>query len=88
MGLASVEQLNSGQVAGTFIEVSARHQHEYAIGAPTEWAAERGATHTLYTIDGPRPARVKRTVAYIGVDETPEGDIAWERWEIRNHREF
>lgn len=58
-------------------------------GAPNMWAYERGATHSLEVSNrvgyGPwRPAIIKKTVAYIGVDEDADGNIVWEKWPIRH----
>ena len=71
------------KMMGTFVEKECGLTHEFSNGAPCEWSAERGATHTLHTIDGTRPARVLKTVAYIGVDEKPDNEIQWEKWDIR-----
>ena len=70
----------------SFTEVDAGHRHYCALGAPNEWSKERGATHSLETIDGNRPAQVYKTFALIGVDESDLGNIVWERWQIRNLR--
>jgi hypothetical protein len=70
----------------SFTEVDAGHRHYCAFGAPNEWSKERGATHSLETIDGNRPAQVYKTFALIGVDESDLGNIVWERWQIRNLR--
>ena len=70
-------------IDGAFTEKEFGCHHEYQIGAPTEWAAEHGATHALYTKEGLRPARILKTVAYIGIDESDEGDIVWEKWSIK-----
>lgn len=64
-------------------------KHEIFDGAPDEWAAARGATHTLWCGEGigrgTRPAILKKTVAYIGVDETDEGGIKWEKWQVKTY---
>tara|TARA_B100000959_G_scaffold48088_1_gene49371 strand:- start:545 stop:811 length:267 start_codon:yes stop_codon:yes gene_type:complete len=66
----------------SFVEKEIRLRHYCIFGAPSDWAKERGATHTLETIDGPRPAQVYKTFALIGVDESDTEDIVWERWQI------
>jgi len=87
MGYASTTEANAARERGTTLrvvrELSCGHYHEFEDRAPCEWSAERGATHTLFTIDGPRPAKLLKTVAYIGVDETPHGFIVWDKWQIR-----
>ena len=45
----------------SFVEKEVNHRHFCTYGAPNDWAKERGATHTLETIDGPRPAQVYKT---------------------------
>lgn len=56
-------------------------------GAPDQWARDRGATHTLAIGKrdigggGTRPAKLLKTRLYVGVDETDDGDIKWEKWE-------
>jgi hypothetical protein len=57
-----------------------------------------GATHLVYVgpwcrpqdgIDrGTRAAIVKRTVAYVAVDEDDSGAPVWERWPIKQHKEY
>jgi hypothetical protein len=52
-------------------------------GAPSEWAKERGATHTLLSDrGGTRPAILSSTVVRVGIDEDAEGNIVWERWPV------
>jgi hypothetical protein len=75
-----LKQLQTYNVS--FNEVEAGHRHFCAFDAPNDWAKERGATHSLETIDGTRPAQVYKTFALIGVDESDIGDIVWERWQI------
>jgi len=66
----------------SFIEKEINLRHYASFGAPSDWAKERGATHSLETIDGPRPAQVYKTFALIGVDESDLGNIVWSRWQI------
>lgn len=44
--------------------------------------------HIIYTIDGPRLARVLHTVAHVIVDETPEGLPQIERWPLACHKVY
>lgn len=54
---------------------------------PDKWAEEHGATHTLYigpkdfAGGGTRPAKLLKTVLYIGVDEDENSGIKWEKIE-------
>lgn len=69
-----------------------KRTHEVFEGAPCEWSAQRGATHTLWCGEGigkgTRPAKLLKTRLYVGVDEKPDGFIVWEKWEIRQIAEF
>jgi hypothetical protein len=60
--------------------------HKVYTGAPSEWAAERGATHTLWLGNGirrgSRPAILKKTVLWVGRDELDD-QIVWEKWDIK-----
>lgn len=57
-----------------------------------------GATHLVYVgpwctpqpgVDrGSRAAIVKRTVAYVAVDEDDHGLPVWEKWNLKNHVEY
>lgn len=75
--------------------------HHFLDGAPDLWAKTHGATHTLLVQgdllrgrdgrqfgSGTRPAKIRKTVAYIGIDETEDGDILWEKWQITKLRRF
>jgi hypothetical protein len=83
---------------GSFVEKDLKMVHDYIAHPPSKWAADRGATHSLIIYKeqmtdhagrmigaATRPAIVKKTVAYIGVDEDESGDIVWEKWAI-NHK--
>jgi hypothetical protein len=76
-----------GRYHSTVREKVYGHSHEIYNGAPCEWSAARGATHTLYCGEGPgkgtRPVRLKKTVMYVGVDELPGEIIKWDKWEIK-----
>jgi hypothetical protein len=66
--------------------------HEVYCVDHSDWAKERGATHTLYCGEGHgrgiRPAIVLKTCMYVGVDEEND-QIVWERWDtsfgMRSH---
>lgn len=68
-----------------FIESEHKNHHVISEGAPCEWSKVRGATHTLH-IDKDstcRPAKIKKTRIYVGVDELPGEVIKWETWKGR-----
>ena len=74
-------QLQKHNVSFNEVEVGLRHFCH--LGAPDAWSEYQGATHTLHTNDGYRPAQVFKTFALIGADEDEFGAIKWERWTIR-----
>ena len=74
-------QLQKHNVSFNEVEVGLRHFCH--LGAPDAWSEYQGATHTLHTNDGYRPAQVFKTFALIGTDEDERGKIHWERWQIR-----
>lgn len=67
------------------VEKELKNRHCVYDGPPCEWSKERGATHTLYCGDGigkgTRPAKLLKTVLYVGTDELDD-DIVWEKWDI------
>ncbi len=67
----------------SFNEVEVGLRHFCHLGAPCKWSEDQGATHSLHTMDGYRPAQVFKTFALIGADEDEFGAISWERWQIR-----
>lgn len=66
-------------------EKDLKNRHCVYDGPPSDWAKERGATHTLYCGDGlgegTRPAKLLQTVLYVGTDEVAD-QIVWEKWEL------
>jgi len=67
-------------------ELEYKRLHDVYDGAPCEWSAERGATHTLWCGEGPgrgsRPVIMKKTVMMVGIDEADD-QIVWEKWNIK-----
>lgn len=58
-------------------------------GAPSEWARDRGATHSMLSErGGTRPAVLMATRIKVGVDEDAKGNIVWEMWPIINLEEL
>ncbi len=80
------------RIDGSFIEKDAGKTHFFAIGAPAwmtdEFAAEHGITHTMETLDGNRGIRLLKTVAYVAVDEDEFGAPVFEKWSIRDRRDW
>lgn len=69
-----------GSPNGCFVVPETKAVFEYVNGAPNKWAADHGATHTIFVLDGTRPAVVMKTRVKVMVDE----DI-WETWPVRFH---
>ena len=74
-------------VIGSFVEKTYEKVFEYKFGVDDSWAARQGATHSIFVKDGIRPAKIKKTVAYIMIDEDENGAV-WEKWEIKNHKKY
>lgn len=68
----------------SFKEATYGKSHDVFDGAPDQWAADRGATHTLWCGKGPgrgtRPAKLLKTRLHVGTDEVDDGSIVWEVW--------
>ena len=67
-------------------EVDYKKDYTVFDGAPCDWSREHGATHTLFCGDGPgrgtRPAKLLKTVLYVGVGEDEDGNIVWDKWTL------
>ena len=63
-----------------------KKEHEVYDRAPCDWSEAQGATHTLYCGEGcgkgTRPAKLLKTVLYVGTDEQDD-KIVWEKWSIK-----
>ena len=69
---------------GSFVESEYGHRHYYGPCA-SAWGIENGLPHEIDTIDGPRCARILKTVAYVAVDEDEYGKPVLEKWTIKGH---
>lgn len=69
---------------GAFQEKEKGHWFTYR---PTtdQWALQQGFLHEIDVLDGYRFGNVKKTVAFIAVDEDEFGQAVVERWEIKKH---
>jgi hypothetical protein len=61
--------------------------HTVYDGAPCEWSAALGASHTLYCGDlpgqGTRPAKLLKTVMYVADPERGNNEnIVWNKWDL------
>lgn len=77
-------------ILGSFRNARTNATFEYAIRPYEGVDFAPDAMHVVYV--GPhaerRYARVLKTVAYIAVDETADGEPVWDKWEIASHREY
>jgi hypothetical protein len=76
---------NAPGATGAFQEKEHGHWFEYR---PTqdEWALEQGLTQEIAVAYGEkRYAQVKKTVAYVAVDENEFGKALIVKWHIRSH---
>jgi hypothetical protein len=90
MGLATMD--NYQTTVGQFTERSVGKTHEYS-NVPAGYFREWGGNwsmfkHKLWTLDGHRYALIKKTVAYIVVDEDDAGLPVIEKWDIANHKNW
>lgn len=72
---------------GSFKECSEKHYH-YVIPC-NEYDRQQGANFRitgdrLSHIDRSAPVILKKTVAYVGVDELDDGSFKWEKWHIKD----
>ena len=81
---------------GVFVEKEVGNYFEYSKNndfgdVPTGWAKEyphKVWVGGLVNDQGWRYANVKKTVAYICVDEDAYGNPIVEKWHIRSHKEY
>ena len=91
MGMANMD--NYETCIGSFVEKSVGLTHEYSLieekdkfhGWGDNW---RYYKHKLWTQDGYRYALIKKTVAYIVVDEDDAGLPVIEKWDIKQHYKY
>ena len=89
MTLAPYEVSVSGGVAGQFKHKETGLWFDYAArGADDgDWAPE--LPHLIFVGDGQtRYGIVKKTVAYVAVDEDDFGKPVMEKWPIKNHNNW
>lgn len=75
---------------GVFVEKEFGHEFEYRVSkgeAPIQgdWGIKNGFEHEIAICDGTvRFANVKKTVAYVLVDEDAFGNLIVEKWKIKH----
>lgn len=75
---------------GEFTEASLGKCFTYEPAPSTnQWAVQHGLPHQVHFNDGiTRLGLVLATVAYICIDEAPDGTPVLEKWKIKQHRKF
>ncbi len=72
---------------GSFVEVDYGNDFTYK-ETKDAWALSQGLKHEIDVLDGVRYANVKKTVAYVCVDEDADGNAVLDKWQIKQHRIF
>lgn len=72
---------------GEFTEVDYGKNFTYR-NTSNLWALQQGLQHEVDVGDSVRFANVKRTVAYIAIDEDAKGNAVLEKWQIKKHVVF
>lgn len=75
-------------ILGCFRERDHGNFFEYAIRPEDGLDFAADCPHIVFTADGYRYAKVLKTVAWIAVGERPDGSASYERWEIKDHRNY
>lgn len=71
---------------GEFTEVEHGKSFTYRKVNPLDrWAIKQGCTHVIDVLHGFRYAIVMKTVAYVVVDEAPDGRAVFDKWQIKKH---
>lgn len=73
---------------GTFIESEFKKYHEICSGAPCDWSADQGATHTVLLRNvkgiagdsGMRGVKIAKSRIYVITDEDESGNAVWSTW--------
>lgn len=78
----------SNAETGAFFEFADRHSAPSCAFCSFDWADKHEFPHVIATTDGKRYARVRKTVAYVVIDEDDSGQPVVEKWKIKGRREF
>lgn len=82
-------------ILGCFAEKETGNYFEYAVRPDEGIDFAPDCPHIVYVTNpitgvdhGFRYAKVLKTVAWIAVDEDENGDAVYEKWEIKQHRNY
>lgn len=73
---------------GNFIEADRHNAFEYAVRPDNGIDFAPDCPHIVYVGDGFRYAKVLKTVAWVAVDEQPDGSPVFEKWHLHRHRYY
>lgn len=81
------QDFNKYNVLGSFEEVTIGKYFQFSENTEKHWVSPEDFPHLIHLNDGSvRYALVKKTVAYVVVDEDPYGLPVLEKWFIKNRR--
>lgn len=72
---------------GDFQEKDFGHWFSY-YKSSNDWGISHGLPHEIATIGGKRSANVLKTVAYVSVDEGPDGKPIVEKWHLKKNHPY
>lgn len=75
-------------ILGSFKEAEVGNFFEYAVRPNDGVDFAEDCPHIIYTGGQTRYAKVLKTVAWVAVDEAEDGSPIFERWDIRQHRQY
>lgn len=79
-------------ILGGFREAEIGHWFDYAVRPDDGVDFAPDAPHVIYVGgqigDRTRYARVLKTVAYVVTDEDEAGQPVWQKWQLRDHRNY
>lgn len=78
-------------IHGIFKNKETKLEFGYYIGVISPLECVEGATHTIFVGDVNFPYRaavIKKTVAYVAVDEDEYGKPVWEKWLLGSNKQY
>ena len=72
---------------GEFIEAEFGKSFTYRVAGDEDWNPYN-LPHVVDVLDGVRCAIVKKTVAYVVVDEDDQGNPVLQKWKIKSHKVY
>lgn len=82
---STYHDIGDGSILGFFNEKEYGHVFEFSVNTDSMVLCE-DFIHKIWVGDGYRYGTVKKTVAYVCVDEDQFGLPVVEKWEIKNHK--